>query len=457
MLYKVGYMNLLIVGAGKVGSTLVENFLNEKHDIVVVDLNAPVLSDVVNRYDVKGIVGGGLERGVLLDAGVESADFFIACTPRDEVNILSCVLAKKLGAKRTIARVRDPEYFKEMANMKEDLGLDFFFNPEFTTAAEIAQVLKFPSSKKVESFAGGRANMVEFYIGEGNPLVGKSLIDVAKEYNSKLLIGMVSRGDEVIIPRGDFVIKKGDSIHIIAPDSEIYAFSKKIKLFKPRAKNVFIIGGGKIAYYLSKGLIESGNNVKIVESSKERAEELAQMLPLATVIHGDGADHELLDEESLKNCDACVTLTGMDEENVIISLYAHSKNVGKVITKVDRFSIMDMVKKLGLDTVVSPRTAIANHIIRFVRAHQADSGSGINTLYKLHNKVEAIEFTVGEDFVGQDKELKDLQIKRNILIGGIVRGEEFITPKGNSKLIKGDKVIVVTAVKSITQLSQILK
>lgn len=450
-------MNLVIVGVGKVGSTLVQNFLNENHDIVVVDKNSEVLSDVVNRYDVQGVVGGGIEREVLSSAGVESADFFIACTPRDEINILSCVLAKKLGAKRTIARVRDPEFFNQMDTMKKDVGLDFFFNPEKRTAFEIAQLLKFPSATNVESFANGAANMVEFSIGEGNPLVGKSLMQISKEYNSKVLIAMVTRGEQVIIPRGDFVVKKGDNVHILAPATEILAFSKKIKMFKPRAKSVFVTGGGKIAYYLAQDLIENGVDVKIIENDKQRAEELASELTQATVILGDATEHELLDEEAIKNSDACVALTGIDEENVIISLYALSKGVGKVITKVDRPSVNDMVKRLGLDTVVSPRIAIANHIVRVVRAHQQESGTGINTFYKFHDKVEALEFTVGEDFAKAGTILKDLQIKNNILIGGIVRGEEFILPTGNSALLMGDKVIVVTAVKNITELSQILK
>jgi len=450
-------MNLVIVGAGKVGSTLVESFVNENHDIVVVDVNANTVGNVVNRYDVKGIIGGGLERSVLLDAGVDKADFLIACTSRDEMNILCCVLGKKLGAKRTIARVRDPEYFKEMENMKEDLGLDFFFNPEYRAAAEISKVLKFPSALNVENFADGKVNMVEFHIEKGNPIIGKSLKDVSKEYGNKFLIGIVYRGGEAFIPRGDFVIEEGDNIHIIASESEIASFSKRLKIFKPRAKAVFIVGGGKIAYYLAQDLLSAGVDVKIVESDLSRAEELSVSLPKATVICGDGTEQELLNEESLKSNDACVTLTGVDEENVIISLFAKQKGVSKVITKVDRTSVFDMVKIFGLDTVVSPRTAIANHIIRFVRAHQADSGSGINTLYKFHDKVEALEFDVNENFGGLDVPLKELQIKRNVLIGGIVRGGVFILPDGSSELKVGDKVIVVTAVRQITALGQILR
>ena len=337
-------MNLVIIGVGKVGQTLIENLINEKHDIVVVDIDAVKVSAAVNHYDVKGVVGSGLERRVLLDAGVDKADFVIASTNRDEMNILCCVLARKLGAKRTIARVRDPEYFKEMENMREDLGLDYFFNPELQTAMEIAQVLKFPSAKKVESFAGGRANMVEFSVTENNPLIGKTLMQISKEYGNKILIGMVERGKEAIIPRGDFIVNLGDCVHIIGAEQEIALFAKKLKIFKRKAKSVFIIGGGKIAYYLSKQISSIGTSVKIVEKDEQRAAELAEALPQSTVLCCDGTDHEALQEEKFKDSDALIALTGVDEENVIVSLYAKEQGVDKVVAKVDRPTIMNMVK-----------------------------------------------------------------------------------------------------------------
>ena len=450
-------MNLVIIGAGKVGETLIENLVHENHDITVVDVNGETVQNVVNRYDVQGVVGGGVERQTLLEAGVDKADFFIACTSRDEMNILCCVLARKLGAKKTIARVRDPEYFKEMENMREDLGLDFAFNPELNTAMEISQVLKFPSAKNVEHFASGKARMVEFEISDGNPIIGMSLKDISKEYGNKLLVGVVNRGEKVFIPHGDFVIQKDDVINIIASETELISFCKKIKMFKRRAKSVFIVGGGKIAYYLAKELNESGVSVKIVENNKQRAEELSELLPSATLLLGDGTDHELLLEEKAQDADACITLTGMDEENVLISLFAKQNGAGKIITKVDRPSVLNMVKTLGLDTVVSPRNVIANHIVRFVRANRSVNGSGINTLYRIHEQVEAIEFTVGEDFSAKGKALKELSFKNDMLIGGIVRGNEFILPSGDSSLNVGDRVIIVTAEKQITELSQILR
>ncbi len=449
-------MNLVIVGVGKVGETLVQNLIKEGHDVFVVDTDASKVSNIVNRFDVNGVTGGGVERSVLLSAGVDKADFLIACTDRDETNILCCVLARKLGVKITIARVRDPEYFKEIENMREDLGVDFFFNPELNTAKEIAQVLKFPSAISVESFAGGRANMVAFDIDEDNPIIGKTLIEVSKEYGKNVLIGMIVRGENAYIPHGDFVVKESDTVYIIGDEMEIAEFTKQLKIFKKRAKNAIIIGGGKVGYYLAKELIDSNLSVKIVESDAERAQELSQALHKATVILGDGTDHRVLEEENLKGYDACVALTGMDEENVILALYAMQQGVDKVVANVDRSSVLGMVKSLGLDTALSPRLVIANHILKFVRAYQSDNANGIENLYKLNDQVESIEFTVAETFGGINTPIKNMKIKRGILIGGIVRDGKFILPTGDTKFKKGDKVIIVTSLKQITALTQIL-
>lgn len=450
-------MNLVIVGVGKVGETLIKNFVNENHNIVVVDEKQNNVSSVVNRYDVNGVIGGGLERTVLLDAGVDNADFLIACTSRDEVNILCCVLAKKLGAKHTVARVRDPEYFKEVDNMKDVLGLDFAFNPELATANEILNVLKFPSANNVDSFGGGKAILVDFDIVEGNPLANKTLKEISNDYQKKILVAMVQRDNKTIIPNGDFTIAVGDVVYIISSEEEVTNFSKKIKIFKPRAKSVFIVGGGKVGYYLAKKLTENGVNVKVLERDNKRAELLALEIPKATVLLGDATETEIFEEENLSDSDACITLTGMDEQNVMLSLYAKQVGVDKVIAKIDSQSILNMTNVLGLDTVLSPKNVIANKIIRFVRSHIGSTQSGIKTLYKLNDKVEAIEFLVGEDFPVANKSLREIGIKSNILVGGIIRGNEFILPDGESKILMGDKVIVVTAVRSISELTQILR
>lgn len=447
-------MKIIILGVGRVGETLVKSLINEGHDIITIDKNEKALNTVANKYDVKGIVGGGLERAILIDAGIEEADIFISCTSRDEMNILACILAKKLGAKRTIARVRDPEYFKEMENMRSDLGLDLVFNPELRTAIEISNILEFPSARNVESFAGGKARLVEFQITEHNPLVGKSIKEISTSNNFKVLFAMVTRGNKVFIPNGDFKIEKNDTIHILSTEQELALFCKGLKLFKPRVKGVFIVGGGKIGYYLAKELLNKKVNVKVLENDEARCRELSEELISATILQGDGTDQETLDEENFKGCDAFVTLTGVDEENIIMSLYAIQNGVGKVITKIERQNVVSMVKKLGLDSIISPEFAIANHIIKFVRSHNAENGSGLKTLYKLGGKVEAVEFEVDDTFEYINKPLKKMKVKHGVLIGGVSRAGQFEIANGDTMFYYGDKVVLFTT-KRVNSLSEI--
>ena len=443
-------MNLVIIGIGRVGETLISNFITENHDIVIIDINHDTVQSFVNKYDVNGIPGSGLERDVLLSAGVEKADFVIACTTQDEKNILCCALAKKLGAKYTIARVRDPELFKEVNNMKAVFGLDFFFNPELQSAKEIVQVLKYPSAISVETFSDGKASMLEFVIAKDSPLANKPIMQIAKEYGREFLFGLIKRDDEAFIPHGNFVIKPNDTVHLITAESSLYNITKKLQIFKRSAKSVFIVGGGKIAYYLAKELLDSKIDVKIVENNTQRADELAQTLPRATILCFDATNQEYLDEEKMQNSDAFVSLTGMDEENVITSLYAKNKGVPKVITKIDKPTMINMLNELNLGTVISPRNIIANQIITFVRANQTDANNNIKTLYKLHDMAEALEFYVDSTFNKVDIPLKDLNINNNVLIGGIVRDGEYILPEGKTTIKTNDKVIVLTIDKQIT-------
>ncbi len=450
-------MKLIIVGVGNVGETLVKNLELEGHDVTVVDVNYSVVNEKVNTFDVQGFVGGCLQKDVLIGAGVEDTDFFIACTPQDEVNILSCVLAKKLGAKYAVARVRQPEYFLDLESLKENLGLDLAFNPDRRAAFDILQILKFPSAKKVELFANGNANMILFDVDKDSPIANKTLMEIGKEYGH-ILFGMVVRGDEVIIPRGNFTVKENDEVYIIGAEDELVAFIKKIKKFKHSAKSVFIVGGGNIGLYLAKELINAGVSVKIMEKSKDKASQLADLLPEATVLNGDGSDNVAMQEEGAFNCDAMVTLTGVDEENVIISLYAKQQKINKVITKIDRYSVLDMAKNLGLDSVVSPRVSIANHILRFVRANSVGGEKdGIDALYKLNDKAEALEFSVDENSLIKDIPIKKLKVKKDTLIGGIVRNEEFILPTGDTEMKVGDKVIVLSLLGKIKKLSEIIE
>lgn len=449
-------MNIVILGAGRIGVSLTKELLNEDHDVTIIDVDASRLEYVANKYDVKGLVGKGVSRETLLDAGTNNADFFIACTSQDEINIICCVLAKKLGAKKTVARVRDPEYFKEMKIIKDDFLIDLAFNPEYRTAKEISKIIKFPSAEHVESFASGKASLTDIHLTEDNLIIDKSIMDVVKKYNSKVIMASVKRGEEVFIPNGEFVFENGDMLSLIGKDTDIADFCKKIKVFKAPAKSVFIVGGGKIGFYLAEELSSAGIDVKIIEKDDKRCEVLCNELEGVTVLHGDGADKSLLVEENLAKTDALVSLTGADEENAIVSLYAKEMNVNKIITKVERPSIKKMLDTLGLDTVVVPQEVIASHMVRFVRASSAAVGDEINTLYRLSDDVEALEFTVQDDFE-TGISIKDLKIKKGILIGGIVRRGEYVLPTGNTSFEIGDRVIVVAPTRTITSLKEILR
>ena len=450
-------MKVIIVGIGLTGSALALRLLNEKHDVTVVDENFDTVETLVTSSDVKGVVGSCLDRNILADAEVGKADCFFACTLRDELNILSCVLAKKMGAKRTIARVRDPKYFNSLEDLKGELGVDMMFNPEYRTAMEIAQILKFPSATSADTFAAGKVTLTEIRIAEDSPLAGLSVMEVAKEADGQLLVAVVSRGDKVFIPKGDFILEVGDYIHIAAEERSLLEFSKKIKIFKQRAKSVMIVGGGRITYYLAKELLDKGVSVKIIEINEDRCRELDEELTRATVICADGTDTAVLNEEGIRETDAFIAITGMDEENAVISLYASSLGKKKVVTEIASLPLRKMVQKLGLDTIISPHEVISDLLVRFVRVHQVGDGVGINSLYRIHDKAEAIEFTVEGDFKGLGVPLRDLKLKANVLLCGLVHEGEFILPSGDTVLHEHDKVLVVTGVKQVTELNQILR
>ncbi len=449
-------MKVVIVGIGEIGEELATRLIKENHDVTVVDEDFATVEDLVNRSDAKGVVGTCLDRSVLEDAEVGKADCFFACTLRDELNVLSAVLAKKMGAKHVIARARDPEYFHSLVSLTEELGVDMIFNPEYRTAMEIAQILKFPSAISTDSFAQGKVSLTEFRLAENSPLAGLSAMEGAKKSGGKLLFAVVSRDNKVVIPHGDFVLQAGDLVHVAADQKQLLEFSKKVKIFKQRAKSVMIVGGGKIAYYLAKELLANGVSVKIIEVNEDRCRFLDEELTKATVICADGTDTAVLDEEGIRDADAVVTLTGVDEENAVVSLYASSLGNAKVVTNISSEPLAKMVNKLGLDTVLSPRNVVADQLVRFVRAHQAEDGAGLSALYRIHDKAEAIEFTVSEDFPKLGVPLREMKLKQNVLLCGVVRNGEFILPSGETALYAGDKVLVVTIVKQVTELKQIL-
>ena len=438
-------MKIIIVGDGKVGLILTEFLSQEGHDIMVIDRNPKVIDNVVNTFDIMGINGNGASYDTLIEAGAERADLLIAATSSDELNILSCLMAKKIGTKNTIARVRNPEYAQQLRFIREELGLSMVVNPEFEAARDISRILRFPSATTLECFSKGRVELAEIKLPENGYLAGHRLSELHKVCREKVLVCAVQRGEDVFIPDGNFVLRAGDKIYITGSHGALASFFKAIDMFKEKSKNVLVVGGGKIAYYLAHHLAESHVDVKIIEQDEERSQYLSENLPKATIILGDGTDPATLLEEGLADCDACIALTGIDEENVIVSLFAQSLGVEKMIAKIDRLSLVDMVESHGIDSLISPKLITANRIVRYVRAMQDSGDSEIKTLYKIvNNQVEALEFGVrGEGFY-INIPFKDLHTKPGMLFAAIIRHGRVIIPSGNDHLEVGDSVIVVT-------------
>lgn len=452
-------MKVVIIGDGKVGGTITNELSGEGHDIVVIDQDPAVLTNASNTMDIISVQGNGASIAVQERAGVPDADLLIAATSLDEVNMLSCLVGNKLGVANTIARVRNPEYYEQINLLKDELGLSMAVNPEHAAAAEILRLLRFPSALKIELFARGRVELVEIKIAAHSVLDGMPLWAIYKEFQVKVLICAVQRAGEVIIPNGNFVLQAGDKINLTAPHNEIERFFRTIGIFRTGVKSVMMIGGGRLSYYLSKSLLAMHVRVKIIEKDYERCEYLCEMLPEAVIIHGDGTDRELLQEEGLEKTDALVCLTGMDEENIVVSLYAKARKVSKVIAKINRISFDEILENLDIDGFISPKTIAANNIVRYVRAMQNSLGSSnVETLHKLINEqVEALEFKVREKSPVVGIPLKDLKTKDGLLVATIIRGMRVIIPGGNDSIEIGDSVIIVTTNKRLTDLRDILK
>lgn len=450
-------MRIIIVGLGKLGTTLAEHLAEENHDVTVIDTQAKLVEQTVNRFDVFGVVGSGADCEVQKEASVEKCDVFVSVTDADERNILACLISKKLGARHTIARVRNPEYSRQFSFMRHELGISMLVNPEYDAAFEISRIIQLPSATKVEKFAKGRVDLVEIALRDGNPLCGQYVRDVSAKFRSDVLICAVIRGEKALIPAGDFLLEKGDRITLAASHNEMSAFFRSLGIMKRRVKSVMIVGGGKIAYYLAKRMGEIGVSVKIIDINRERCRELADLLPHATVIHADGSDSDVLTEEGLDSMDACVTLTGMDEENIIISMFAAGSHVEKVITKVNRPSLVKMMSALGQESIVSPRYIAMGNILSYLRARANSAGSSIRTMYKIaDNMVEAIEFYAAENFKEFGVPLKKLHLKPGILIGCIIRSNRVIFPHGDNTIELHDSVIVITSNQALLDLRDIL-
>lgn len=452
-------MKIIVSGCGKIGSTILASLVAEGHDVIALDSDPAVITEMTNIYDVVGVCGNGTDCETLEDAGITKTELFIAATGSDELNMLSCFLAKRMGAAYTIARIRNPEYNDNSLDfMKRELGLSMAINPELLAARELFDILNMPSVAKIETFCGRSFEMVELKLKENSVLDGMKLVDLREKYKTKVLICIVQRGDEVYIPGGNFVLRSGDKIGLTASPAEIQKFLRQIGLLQKKAKSVMIMGGGKTSYYLAK-MLEAGCTVKLIEKDTGTAEELTERLTESVVIHGDGAQQELLLEEGLRSMDAFVALTGMDEQNILISIYAMSQNVPKVIAKVNRDELGAIAEKLGLDCIVSPRKIIADVLVQYARALENSRGSSVETLYKLMDgRVEALEFYVRKDVPKLTGiPLRDLSRKPDILIAGIIRDRRTFVPGGDDCILRGDRVVVLAANQRLADLAEIVK
>ena len=454
-------MRIVVVGLGKVGRALTAQLVAEEHDLVVIDQNQEIIDNIVNIYDVRGVAGNGGCYDVQKEAFEEGADLLIATTSSDEINILSCLVAKKIGTRHTIARIRNPEYAKQLRFMRGELGLSMVINPEKATAREIARVLRFPTAMKREQFCRQRFELVEYRVGPDNPLVGMPLADLYRNIRVKILICAVARGQETIIPSGSFELQAGDKIYLTASPRDLETFFRKLHLFKERANNIMIVGASRMTYYLVRELQDVQKRVTVIDSNYARCQDMSEKFPGVLVIHGDGADSELLSEERINEMDAFVALTGMDETNIILAMYASQFNACKVVAKINRPSFADLAAANNLvDSVVSTAAVTSEAITRYVRAMQNSIDSdNIKTLHRLvGGRVEALEFNVGPGLPFIGKPLKDLQLKDGLLIVGIVRRNgQTVIPSGDDALSEGDDVVVVTTDTTLHALRDIVK
>jgi trk system potassium uptake protein TrkA len=451
-------LKIIIVGVGKIGQTLVKLLTKEGHNIVIIDKNEKVASEIANAYDCMGVVGNAASHSVLDDAGVMDADIFISMTASDEFNLLCCTIAKQYNEDlATIARVRSPEFAEDSAYLRETLGMAMIVNPEYETARETARILFLPTALSINTFAHGQAELIRIKIPENNMLAGKTLGELSRNITDGLIIVGVEHEDDVFIPNGSSRIEAGDIISFVSTRKKTIAFLKAIGFPTRSVSDTLIVGGGTSSYYLSKELIRSGIDVKIIESNPARCEQLSILVPRASIINADGTKEELLYEAGLTHAESFVPLTGIDEENILLTLYARSVSDAKVVTKINRISFDKVIDSLDLGSVVTPKNICAETILSYVRARQASLDSNLEVLYRLfNNRAEAMEFTVREQSGITGIPLKDLSTKNGVIISFIKRGKDVIIPSGSDTIEVGDSVMVVTTHSGFTDLTDIL-
>jgi len=450
-------LRIIIVGCGKVGRTLVEQLSQEGHDITIVDRDAQRTQTLANLYDIMGVQGNGASYSVLKEAGIENADLLIAVTQSDELNLLCCTVGRQVANCAAIARVRTPDYSKEVGYLREKLGLAMIINPEMEAAAEAARILYLPTALEIDSFAHGQADLIKFKVPEGNVLDGMNLITLGQRIAPDILICAAERDGKVIIPRGQFTIQAGDFLSFAASRAVGKKFLEDIGFKTNRVRNAMLIGGGRAAYYLARQLINMGIQVKIIEISRERCEELSILLPKAIIINGDGTNEDLLREEGIERAEAVVALTGIDEENILLTLFARRVSEAKTITKINRITFQDVINSLDLGSVIYPKYITAEAIIRYVRAMRESMDSNIETLYHMFDhRAEAVEFRVEAHSAVTGIPLKDLQLKDSLLVCAIYRNGKVRIPNGNDSIQVGDTIMVVTTHSGFSDIRDIL-
>ena len=456
-------LSIIIVGCGKVGVTLVEQLSREGHDITVIDRDRALVEYMSGTYDVMGVVGNGASYSIQREAGIENTDINIAVTESDELNLLCCTVAKRVSGCSAIARVRTPDYSQDVSYLRERLGLAMIFNPELESAREAARMLSLPTALEIASFAHGQAELVTFKLPKGNKLDGMKLWDMSKtipaDIETNVVICAVERGDQVFIPSGNFQFQCGDEVSFVSTRKIARKFLRSIGFKTRQVRSTMIIGGGRSAFYLAQELLTMGIEVKIIEKRRERCEELCELLPNATITNGDGTSEELLREEGIEFAESVVALTGIDEENILLTLHARNVSNAKVITKINRINFRNAINTLDLGSVIYPRYITSEAIVAYVRAKHNSMNSNVETLnYICENRVEAVEFRVNESSAVTGTMLKDLKpkMKKDILIASINRGGQILIPSGVDSIEVGDTVMVVTTHSGFNDIRDIL-
>ncbi|MBQ8921476.1 MAG: Trk system potassium transporter TrkA [Oscillospiraceae bacterium] len=451
-------MNIIIVGCGKVGRVLTEQLNEAGNNITVVDLNGSRVTEVSERYDVMGVVGNGATHSVLMEAGIDKADLLIAVTGSDERNLLCCLIAKKAGDCQTIARVRSPQYNADAPYLKEELGLAMVINPEYAAAAEIARVLRFPSAIKIETFVKGRIELLKFRLPEDSPLCGMAVKDIAPKLHCDILVCTIERGDEVYIANGNFVFAPRDVISIIAEPKNAFTFFRKINYKAKPVNDVLIAGGGDITHYLCGLLEKSGISVTVIEKDEDRANQLSEQLSNVNVIFADAINQEVLKQENIEKKEAFVSLTNLDEENILLSLFAKSVSDAKIVTKINRIDFDEVIEHLDLDTIIYPKNITSESIVRYVRAMKKTIGTNLETLYQvIKGKVEAAEFNIRTDCELTRAPLMELNLKPGVLVAAIVRNRKVLIPRGSDTIQIGDSVVVVSDHLGLHDMNEIIR